>query len=495
MKPAKFYKSFLKHSAVYTFGGILQRGMAIFLFPIYTSYLVPEEYGVIGILSVTQSLLVPVCILGVSTSLMIEYYHSNHEAERKIIVVSAFVLGAGLSILSSFLVFLNSERISIALFSTEKLKYLVSLSSITLCTDGISAIGFSFLRVSNRSIRYISVSIISAIFAGLLNILFIVYLGRGLEGFYEASVIVGGIQALVLSAWIVLFAKGHRIEYNSTKKLIKFGLPELPLRIVNWVLFSNSRYFLLYLGAINEVGIYSIAFRIATIMELLFVSLSRKALEPFLLSMMNDDNSKSIYGNLFTYMVIIGVFLVIFIASISESILMIFANNPSFWPAHLSIKYLLVGFFFYGIYMLLRPILLIIKRPSKAIPVVFVSTVVNILLNCIFIPIVGSEGAAISLMMSMIIMAIYMYYITHKEYKVPISLLKNIRIVLAGIVVYILVNIIPSYSPSTNLFLQSTTVIIAFPLSLLLVNTFEDYEKDILCSWFKKYQGLLSKHT
>ena len=49
-----------KHSAVYGLGGIVSRVIAVFLLPVYTRYLDPEDFGAVGVLIALSAVLVTI---------------------------------------------------------------------------------------------------------------------------------------------------------------------------------------------------------------------------------------------------------------------------------------------------------------------------------------------------------------------------------------------------------------------------------------------------
>ena len=57
-------RSVLRGSSIFAVGQILTRATGFFLIPIYTRFLTPEDYGIIGILSVVVVLTTSVLSLG-----------------------------------------------------------------------------------------------------------------------------------------------------------------------------------------------------------------------------------------------------------------------------------------------------------------------------------------------------------------------------------------------------------------------------------------------
>ena len=74
-------KLFFKNTFVYTIGGVLTRGVAIFLLPIYTNYLSPAEYGIIDLFIVIASIVNIIIALEISQGIARYYQDAKDEKE------------------------------------------------------------------------------------------------------------------------------------------------------------------------------------------------------------------------------------------------------------------------------------------------------------------------------------------------------------------------------------------------------------------------------
>ncbi|MBA3366347.1 MAG: lipopolysaccharide biosynthesis protein, partial [Actinobacteria bacterium] len=69
-------KRLAKHSAIYGLGGVVSRIAAVFLLPLYTAYLAPEDLGSVGVLIAFSAVLVTVLRGGVSVAFFRFYFDS-----------------------------------------------------------------------------------------------------------------------------------------------------------------------------------------------------------------------------------------------------------------------------------------------------------------------------------------------------------------------------------------------------------------------------------
>ena len=67
----------LQNSAIYTVIMVLQKGISFFLMPLYTAFLSPVDYGILGVVSSISSFLSVFISLGLETAAARFYYKNN----------------------------------------------------------------------------------------------------------------------------------------------------------------------------------------------------------------------------------------------------------------------------------------------------------------------------------------------------------------------------------------------------------------------------------
>ena len=77
---------------LYGVGNSLQRLVGVCLLPIYSEYISPDEFGVIGLLVVLPLILVPLFSLGLSSSISICYFNVETPAERNTVMASSIFI-------------------------------------------------------------------------------------------------------------------------------------------------------------------------------------------------------------------------------------------------------------------------------------------------------------------------------------------------------------------------------------------------------------------
>ena len=172
-------KLFFKDSLIYGISGFLNKGINLFLLPIYIRVLKPEDYGIMDFLVVFFAL------AGVFFSLEIyqavaRYYHEfNDENDRNKNISTAFFFTgfSYLIFLTLFLIF--SKQISDFFFSghdNSNILFAISLAAISTYFGALFSFCSNILRFQLKSKLFALCSLTNTILNVTLSIIFVVYM-------------------------------------------------------------------------------------------------------------------------------------------------------------------------------------------------------------------------------------------------------------------------------------------------------------------------------
>src|SRR5688572_18558416 len=71
------------NSGIYLGGTVLAQGLSILLFPLYTRYLTPADYGIIGIAAATMAVVKPLIGFGMTPAVSRLYFEASSDSERR----------------------------------------------------------------------------------------------------------------------------------------------------------------------------------------------------------------------------------------------------------------------------------------------------------------------------------------------------------------------------------------------------------------------------
>ena len=239
----------------------LPKIFSFFLVPVYTTYLSTEEYGISDLIISTASLIAPVVALAIPNALL-RFTIENKEDKRPY-QISLRILTIGMS-------FLLLGLILVYLLFDIQISYLLFVFLI-VGTSLLSDIQVSYAR-GQEQMEVITICGVGSSFVSIVsNILFIVVLKWGLYGFLFSSVAGYAFNIIVL---MISNGKRHVLKgiYNNRetelcREMLGFSIPLIFSGLSWWVVSSSDRYFVAGMCGTAANGIYSVAYKIPTILQ------------------------------------------------------------------------------------------------------------------------------------------------------------------------------------------------------------------------------------
>ncbi len=242
---------------------------------------------------------------------------------------------------------------SLAIFQ-KKLKYLYYMFSIVLGSL-INLILVYFFTITQRPIIYIIIAfVISSILTGALTI------------FFAKEKI-----------------KNLSINFNFSKKILRLSFPLALMLIFNLVYFRIDAIILAFLKSTADVGIYGLSYKFFDFLIALPLFLSNSLYPILLENQKNLRKFKSIVKNYSFVFVISGFVLILPFWYLSPLFSII---NKDFVMSVLPFRILLLSLPFFFISSLLQWVLIVLKKQKFLMYLYLSVTILNIILNLIFIP-------------------------------------------------------------------------------------------------------------
>lgn len=482
-------KKAVKQFLTYGVGSIARSALTFLLLPLYLRYFSTEEYGVISILAIIITLSGIFLTAGVVSGLFRLYYDSEVTKRRKLVGITWLWYSFG-GIAGLFLLYIFSFRISILLFNTVEYRQAIRLLGYYLLLYFLMEIPFNLLRLEKKSILYVGFSLAQVLTDFCLKILFVAYLKRGVNGYFESSIITHILIICAMMPYVLKYITvSLKLEYF--KELLKLGFPFIFSSIAIWTLTVSDRFILNYFSGVGEVGVYSLADKFASIFNIVLFKPSALFWAPFFFSFANKNSEEAIKGLLdksLKYFLIIGSFLYLAISLGSVDIMKILKNYFGARQEYLSaldlIPILTLGPFLYLLTRQAGYALLYIKKPKYSAIASCVAAGANIVLNLLIIPVLGSLGAALTTAFSYLLYIILIYWWSQKKYRVNYHFRSIVKII-----IYLSVSFAASWFISLerslfSLIIRETVGIGSFTIFILLDrDVFNKSEKEIISEY------------
>lgn len=407
-------KKLFKESFIYGLSRYISKFIGVFLLPLYTSVLVPQDYGILDLLGtilVVSSFLI---ISGTDTALGYYYFRKEHMNERAVMISSALWLRIIFSFTIGIIILLLSPYISLLLFG-KNLSLFVIVTGFTLIFSNIYSFLMDLLRFELRPWLYSVYSTGGVLLNILLTIYFVLVQRQGVYGALIAGSIAYGI--LFLLTCIYVFRKyGLGFSAKWVKDISKYGFPLIGTGIAVWVLASTDRYFLAHYQGLDTNGIYAVGKKMSEAIGMIAGAL-QLAWGPFAMDIQYNPNAKTTYAKVFQLFSIINIIAVFGISMFAIDILKIL-TQPEYYSAMIVVPFLCLSTVLSSAYFIVVTGIYITKKLQHTIWITISAAALNIMLNFFLTPVYGAIGASFSIMSANFLIFILTMFISQKHYRI-----------------------------------------------------------------------------
>jgi len=478
-------KAAIKSSIIYSLGNLTSKLLGIILIPLYTSKLTLPEYGMLGMLEITVQILTAIIGLSLYSAFFRWYWDKEYLEKQKSIFFTILVFVLTGSILMNLIFLPFHDQLSSFLLDTDQQGYLIMLILIVAGLEAVAIIISTLIRLQERPGFYTLLQVSKVLTSLSLTIYFIAIKGKKIDGIYEAQLI-GNAVFYILAARFIIKNSNPKIEWKILPGMLRFSYPLLFSSIAGIILTISDRYVLKFISDLSYVGIYTLGYKIASTLRVLVITSVNLALQPMIYKMIDQPDNKRFYSKIMTYY---SYGLMICVLGLSlfgrELIKFLSKTNPDYWEAFSIVPIISMAFFF----GMLRDVSLtginISKKTIVNAKSILFAAIFNIVFNIILIPILGYFGAAIATLISQMLYFLVIYHFAQKYYPIKYEIGKVIKIIGAGILIYV-ISIFTNEMALWPRLLIKSILIFSFPFILYLLRFYEPIELERLrVLWIK----------
>ena len=381
------YKKLFSDTVIYGIGTFGSKLLVFLLMPLYTAWLTTAQYGTAELITSTANLLIPIACVGISNGV---FRFVAEKGSDKVAVFSTSIAllamgSAGFALLSPLLALVGYF---------DGYAWLIVLYVLSANLQSVAA---QYVRAIDRSRLFALQGILNTLVTVLFNILFLAAWSMGVTG-YVLSVIVGNLVTtvfLVLSARLWRVFRPSAIKGGIMKELLYFSLPLIPTTVCWLITDLSDRYMVTYFCGEGTNGVYSAAYKIPTVVNLISGIFMQAWQFSAVASSSQEDACKSFYSEVlrgFLSVIFIGASGLILLSRLLTDILL----NASYFEAWRYMPTLLCAAAIEAIVSFLATVYMVKKKSMHSFLTATVGTVINILLNLFLIPRMGALGAALA---------------------------------------------------------------------------------------------------
>lgn len=416
-------KQLAKDSAIYGGADLVSKTISFFTFPFIAKALSPESFGFLELILTSTALLGVMGNFGLNNSVQRFYWDPEVQpSDRTHVVSSGFI--SQVLIFSVLLVL--TAGICLIFFpelgSAYSFTWLGVFAALLLMAGNQwTQYLLDVIRLQFRPWSFLSVSMISRVMSAILGLIAVVYLGKGIDGLLGAQALV---VLLVLPMALFIVKREFSIPSFSlkwAKELLHYGYPFIFSALAYWIFTSQDRWMLASFSSIEEVGIYSVSFRFASV--ILFVSAAfGQAWSPVAMKIRTDH--PGVYPKIYGDVLILLIFSMALIASViglfsGEIIYLLMGED--YLKSALPMVLLAFAIVFQASQQVTGIGISLEKRTVLFAHLSWVTTVINFGLNWVLIPEYGALGASWATVFSYLFLTGGYFFFTQRLHPIQVS--------------------------------------------------------------------------
>lgn len=486
----KSIKISLKDTLIYGFGNIAVKVVGLVLIPLYTNkeFFSIDEFGVLGILEISGLVLTALLASALPQSLQRWFWDKEHRANQKGVFFMTIMTQFIVSLIFCLLLIPLSGTFSVLIFSKPDWSGVITLVILASGIQAINNIINTLMRLQLKSLLYTITNLFKLISVLSLTLYFILSKKMGLEGIFLAQVIGNALVVVLLLGYTI---KNSRVFFDKSifKSMNVYGFPLLLANISAVLLNVIDRFSLNSLALLKYVALYTLAFKITSVLKLVIVDSMKLALGPMMLKRIDSPDIKRFYSKVLLYSSYVLMFAIVGVSLFSYELIKILADSKEYWDAVVIIPVLSMSIFFVNMKDFTVYGLHVVKKTRIIGIIVVFATIISLALNLLLIPLWDITGAAIATLLSQFVFWLACYYYSQKEFYIPYEIRKITVLLLTGAVLSFSSLFLNGLDLLPRMIIK-TGCVVSFPFILYLFNFYEPVELQAIRGFVVKWSKI-----
>jgi O-antigen/teichoic acid export membrane protein len=415
---------------------MLNKSIQFLLLPLYTRLLVPADYGKLELIYMVGA------ILAIINGFLIQNAYARFFFDKSImpnfreqLYSSSLFFMLFCSLITLLFSFTFSEDIASLFFNFNDGGLYVRLVTVSSLLMAISAVPNKTLIVQEKPKIYSVISIVNTLSTISFTIYFLVILNWNIEGVLWGQII-GRSIGLILTFVATFKNITLKFSFRMIKNMLMFSAFLIPTQLSSFVTYFSNRLFLQEYNSLDDVGVFSLAYKIAAIIPLLITGPTKKALTPYIYADIGKpDECKRKLRNINRLFLLLLLSLSLILSLFSKELLIIMSDKTYIEAYHLvfplSMSYVLIG--------MAGVVVIGINIVKKTWVIMFtwlVASIINLLANSFLVPVYGKLGASYATLITFLIILILYLFFVEKYYRVGFEYLIYFQMLALTILIY-----------------------------------------------------------
>lgn len=467
-------KELAKNTIIIFLGKVCTQLISFLLLPLYTSYLITEEYGFVDLVTTYVTLIVPIITMELEMSVFRYLVDCRKDKDEKKRVFS-----------NNFIILLASLGIFIVLYLIVSCfwkfdyRYLI-LFDIVICT--FSGNFLQIARGVGRTIDYAISCIITGVSTILLNILLIVVFKLGAFGMITSMAVANGLGAVYLFIRLKMwqYIDFKKKDKKLIKEMYKYSIPLVPNGISWWIVNVSDRTIITAILGAAANGIYAVSNKFPTILSSLLGIFNLSWSESAALHINSPDRDE-FFSDVCNTMTKLFTCLGVGMIAVMPFVFPLLVNH-SYDEAFYYIPILVLGSVFNVVICLYSAVYIAKKMTKQVAMTSIIGAVINLVVNLVLIRYIGLFAAALSTAISYFVMMMYRHIDLKKYMTITYEkglVIKTVLIFVFAIVLYY----------QRNIWLDLVSLVVVVIYAVLMNKSFLKASYQTVCGKFKSLKA------
>lgn len=408
----------------------------IILLPVLAKTLGAANYGIWSQILITLGLLMPFVTLSLPSA-MVRFLPAEKEKQRLAqgIFTSLFTIFF-ISLIFALLLFFFSQSFAKIFLQVPAVSYLIKIASLLIILEALNQAGLEPFRILGQIRRYSALSIFQTILEiGLISSL--VLSNFGLLGAI-VGLLITRAAILLFSLIFVISQTGFALpRFSLLPSYLIFGLPLLPIGVLDILIASSDRYVIGFFKGAAEVGIYSATYNLGVLAGVFIFPISY-ILSPTIFKLFDEkkiEKVKTYLSYSLKYFLCLAIPSTFGLTLLSQPLLKTLTSSEFVsFNTFLIVFLVALGMIFYGLQAIFGQVLMLRKKTRFFLFAFGLGAFINLGLNILLVPSFGILGAAFTTLVAYLLVLIAIYWKTYWQLKFKINFNFILKSVLASLV-------------------------------------------------------------
>jgi O-antigen/teichoic acid export membrane protein len=465
------------NSGIYLAGDAVAQGVLLLLFPLYTRYLTPADYGILALAQSVTILLALTFGFALAAGIGRLHFEAESEEERSrlygTILAFLIVVPGALAALLHLVGKLGGLDLFASVPYTPFLQYAVVTAYLSMFLQ----VPVVIYQARQEAGKVMGLTVLNAAALATATILFVVVLDQGAIGALRGALAGSAVTAVVAIA-LTARLSSLRLSWRWLTAAFEFSLPLLPHQLGTWVLYLSDRFVLELFVSTRQLGLYSLGAAIGTAAHFLATAAGR-AFSPVITLSLKNPAERDAVPRLGTYWLLGLAWACTAMALLLTDLIRLLAPDE-FHEATKVVAWIVFGYLAFGVYNVAAQGTWFSMR-TRMIPILtLLAGALNIALNFVLIPPLGIVGSAIATLIAFVALAVLQGSLSNRLYPIRWELGRWAKILVAALGAFAVGSLGGDGTTAVSLAVKLAAIAMVLPALLTLLGFWRPEERAVI---------------